>query len=111
MLYRLLAKCILAVAGKESKLACGAEQVCAGTEGGIEGAIHAAKALVDQHRLEEDWGFLIVDAPKLFNEGNCTAMLWTVRRETQGESLAMVLYQLGLLLLIRALARKLPGAR
>ena len=49
-----LAKYVLAVSGKEEKLACSADQVCMGTEGDIEVAIHASKALVDQHRLEED---------------------------------------------------------
>ena len=36
-LRRLLAKCVLAVAGEEAKIACSTEQVSAGTEGGIEG--------------------------------------------------------------------------
>jgi hypothetical protein len=80
-LRRLLAKCVLAVAGEEAKLACGAEQVCAGMEGGIEAAIHAAKELVAQHQSEEDWDFLLIDARNAFNEGNRTAMLWTVRHE------------------------------
>ena len=114
--------------------------------GGIEGAIHAAKALVDQYRLKKDWGFLLVDAQNAFNEGNRMAMLWTVqhewpsgaqfafncyqhwgtlvcrglvealilyskKRETQGDPLAMVIYGLGLLLLIRELARRVTGPR
>ena len=34
---RLLAKCVLVVAGGEAKEACGSEQLCAGLEEGIEG--------------------------------------------------------------------------
>ena len=34
-----------------------------------------------QHQLEDDWGFLLIDAKNAFNEQNQTAMLWAVRRE------------------------------
>ena len=78
-LCRLLAKCVLGVTGKDAKLACRADQVCMGTKVGIEGAIHIAKARVDQYQLKDIWGFLLVNSRKMFNEGNRTAMMWTMR--------------------------------
>ena len=41
---RLLAKCVLKVAGGEAKAACGNAQLSAGLEAGIEGACHAASS-------------------------------------------------------------------
>ena len=38
---RLMAKCVLEVAGHEGKAACGAHQLYCGLEAGIEGAVHA----------------------------------------------------------------------
>ena len=40
---RLWAKLVLEDAGQQGKLACGSEQLCAGLEAGIEGAIHAVR--------------------------------------------------------------------
>ena len=42
---RLGSKCALLVCGDEAREACGADQLCAGLEGGIEGGTHAAKLL------------------------------------------------------------------
>ena len=91
------------------------------------------------HHLEEQWGFLLIDAKNAFNEQNRMLMLWTVRHEwptgarfafncyrhwsvlyirdadgsastiyskegvTQGDPLAMFLYGLGVLPIIREL--------
>ena len=78
---RLMAKCLLKVAGPEAKSACGTTQLAGGLEAGIEGAIHAMRVLFEEHRKEEDWGFLLIDAHNALNEENATAMLWAVRHE------------------------------
>ena len=78
---RLLAKCLLRVSGQESKAACGMDQLVGGVEAGIEGAIHAMRVLWEEHALEEDWGFLLIDARNAFNEENRTAMLWAFRHK------------------------------
>ena len=72
---------LLKVAGPEAKSACGTTQLAGGLEAGIEGAIHAMCVLFEEHRKEEDWGFLLIDARNEFNEENQTAMLWDVRHE------------------------------
>ena len=36
------------------------------------------RVLWDEHKAEEDWGFLLIDARDAFNEENRTAMLWAV---------------------------------
>ena len=64
---RLMAKCLLNVAGPEAKAACGTTQLAAGLEAGIEGAIHEMRVLLEEHREEEDWGFLLIDAHNAFN--------------------------------------------
>ena len=76
---RLFAKCVLKVAGTEAKEACGSAQLCAGLEAGIEGAVHAVRAMWNGAADNEEWGFLLVDAANAFNAGNRTAILWTVR--------------------------------
>ena len=79
-----------------------------GERRGIEGAIHAAKALVKQHQLEEDWVFLLVDARNAFNEGNHTAMLWTMRHKwPSGEQFAFNCYRQWGTLVCRGLAKAL----
>jgi hypothetical protein len=78
---RAIAKMLLLVAGSEAKEACGIDQLCAGLEAGIEGAIHAMQNLWDLHQQEEEWGFLLIDAKNAFNEQNRTGMLWTVRHD------------------------------
>ena len=78
---RLVAKCVLLVAGEEAQIACGVDQLCGGLEAGIEGGIHAMSSIWDAHSFEEQWGFLLVDARNAFNEGNRGHMLWNVRHE------------------------------
>ena len=75
---RLMAKCLLKVVGPEAKSACGTTQLASSLEARIEGAIHAIRVLWEEHRKEEDWGFLLIHAHNAFNEDNRTAMLWYV---------------------------------
>ena len=75
---RMMAKCLLKVAGPEAKSACGTRQLAGGLEAGIEGAIHGMRILWDKHKKEEDLGFFLIDAGNAFNEENQTAMLWSV---------------------------------
>ena len=63
----MMAKCLLKVAGPEANSACGTTQFSGGIEAGIEGAIHAVRVLWDEHKTEEDWGFLLIDARNAFN--------------------------------------------
>ena len=76
---RLLAKCVLKVAGVKAKDACGNAQLCTGIEAGIEGAVHAIRALYAKKEDEEEWRFLLVYATNAFNAGNRIACLWTAR--------------------------------
>ena len=76
---RLFAKTILLLCGKDAKQACGINQLCAGLESGIEGAVHDIN--VEWKEPEENYGFLLVDASNAFNEINRTIMLWVVRHE------------------------------
>ena len=99
---RLFSKCVLALAGEQAKDACGSAQLCAGLEAGIDGAVHAVRALWDEHEEDDDWGFLLVDARNAFNEGNRYCLLWTVRhRWTAGARFAFNCYRHWSLLLVR----------
>ena len=48
---------------------------------GIEVAIHAMRVLWEEHKHEDDWGFLRIDAHNASNEKNQKIMLWAVRHE------------------------------
>ena len=78
---RLMAKCLLRVAGPEAKASCGATHLAGGVEVGVEGAIHAMSVLWEEHNQDEDWVFLLIDARNAFNEENRTAISWVVRHE------------------------------
>jgi hypothetical protein len=69
------------VAGSEAKEAYGIDQLCAGLEGGIEGVIHVMQHVWDVHHMEEEWGFLLINARNAFNEQNRMIMLWVVCHE------------------------------
>ena len=71
----MMVKCLLKVAGPEAKTGCGTTQLAGGLEAGIEGAIHAMRVLWEEHKKEDNWGFLLIDARNAFNEENQTAML------------------------------------
>ena len=67
---RLMAKCLLQVTGPEAKDACGTAQLARGVEAGIEGSIHVMCILWEEHTMEEDRGFLLIDSQNAFNEEN-----------------------------------------
>ena len=77
----LMAKCLLKFSVPEAKSACGTTQLAGGLEARIEGAMYAMRVLFGEHRKEENWGFLLIDARNAFNEENQTAMIWAVRHE------------------------------
>jgi hypothetical protein len=68
--WRSIAKCILLVAGKDAKETCGIDQLCAGLKSGIKGGIHVMNHMWELHNMEEEWGFLLIDASNVFNEQN-----------------------------------------
>jgi hypothetical protein len=74
-----IAKAVLLVTAEEVTMCCKPYNLCGGLSGGIDGAIHASQSMWDQHHMEEDWGFLLVDAVNAFNELDWTDMLWEVR--------------------------------
>ena len=39
------------------------------------------RLLLSKYSLEEEWGFLLIDAKNDFNEENGTEILWDVRHE------------------------------
>jgi hypothetical protein len=59
------------------------DNLCRGLQCGIDGALHASQAIWDLHHMEEDWGFLLVDARNAFNEQYQMVMLWNVCHEWQ----------------------------
>ena len=70
-----MAKCLLRVAGPESKASCATTQLAGVVEAGMEGAIHVMRVLWEEHQTGEDWGFFLIDVLNTFNEENRTAML------------------------------------
>jgi hypothetical protein len=49
-----------------------------GLQGGIDGAIHTAQAMWESHHIDENWGFLLIDARNAFNEQDRKIILWNV---------------------------------
>eukprot|EP00957_Ditylum_brightwellii_P210907 15365540-Ditylum_brightwellii.AAC.2 len=74
-----MGKCIISVCGEDNTEACGVKQLCSSLKAGIEGTIHTMNQLWLEHREEENWGILLVDAKNAFNQIDCRVMLWEVR--------------------------------
>jgi hypothetical protein len=92
--WQAITKSVLLMTGKDVKVSCGIDQLCAGLESGIKGGIHAMQHVWDAHHQEEEWGFLLIDAHNTFNEQNRTAMIWTVWHQwPSGAQFAFNCYQ------------------
>ena len=60
------------------------------------------RVLWEEHKTEEDWGFLLVDVHNAFYQENRTAMLWSVRHEyTSGAQLTFNCYHHWATLVVR----------
>ena len=77
-LRRVLGKAVMLVAGADVQIACGADQLCAGLEAGIEAAIHSLNSIFDEQK-DAGWGVLLLDASNAFNALNRKAALWQAR--------------------------------
>ena len=78
VLRRLMGKVMVLCTGADVQDACGADQLCSGLRGGIEGAIHAVRDMFEAHS-EEGYGVLMVDAKNAFNSVNRVVGLWNAR--------------------------------
>uniref|UniRef100_A0A0G4I849 Reverse transcriptase domain-containing protein n=1 Tax=Chromera velia CCMP2878 TaxID=1169474 RepID=A0A0G4I849_9ALVE len=81
----LLGKAVMKETREELQEACGADQLCSGLMGGLEGGIHAVRELWETLTQEAGddpekvFGTLLIDAKNAFNAANCTAGLWNAR--------------------------------
>ena len=73
-----MGKAVMLIAGEDVKRVCGADQLSAGIEVGIEAAVHAVNELFDEHQ-GTGWGVLQVDASNAFNSLNRKVALWHAR--------------------------------
>jgi hypothetical protein len=78
---RAISKALLLILDSKVAMVCKTGNLCGGLQGGINGAIHAAQSMWDTHHMEDDWGFLLIDAKNAFNEQCRKIMPWNVRHE------------------------------
>ena len=79
-LRRIIGKAVCLATRLDAALVCGSDQLCAGLQAGIEGAIHGMNQLFSAHQDEgTGWGVLLVDAANAFNSLNRAAMLMHAR--------------------------------
>ena len=74
VLRRLIAKCVLSGAKGRAQEACGIDQLRGGLQAGIEGDVHAMHSLWETHKMEEEWGILLIDANNYSIEINSTVI-------------------------------------
>ena len=75
---KLFAKCMLRSTGPKTTSACQDDQICARLKAGIDGTAHRVQAIWYTKLTTDDWGFLLIDTKKYFNEINKIVMQWTV---------------------------------
>ena len=81
LLRHIVGKKICLVTRTDASLVCGNDQMCAGLQAGIEGAIHTMTELFEVHQsLPSGWGVLLIDASNSFNSLNRLEMLLTIRK-------------------------------
>ena len=68
------AKCVLSGAKGRAQEACGIDQLRGGLQAGIEGDVHAMHSLWETHKMEEEWGILLIDANNYSIEINSTVI-------------------------------------
>ena len=78
VLRRLLGKAMVLTTGVDVEELCGADQLCFGLKGGIEGAIPSLSGLFEENSAM-GYGVLMVDAKNAFNSVNRIAGLWNAR--------------------------------
>ena len=75
-LCRIIGKAVCLATRLDATLVCGSDQLCAGLQAGIEGAIHGMNELFSTYQDRgTGWGVLLVDAANAFNSLNRAAML------------------------------------
>ena len=75
-LRRVIEKAVCMATCLDAALVCGSDQLCAGLQVGIEGAIHGTMEMFSTHQDQDSgWGVLLVDAANAFNSLDCAAML------------------------------------
>ena len=76
-----MGKAICLVTCSDASVVCGSDQLYAGLQCGIEGAIYAMNELFDPNHLNSSgWGVLLVDASNAFNSLNRISMLLHVHQ-------------------------------
>ena len=78
VLRRLLGKAMVVTTGIDVEELCGADQLCSGLKGGIEGAIHSVNRIFSESS-SLGYGVLMVDAKNAFNSVNRVVGLWNAR--------------------------------
>ena len=76
---RYVAKILLADAGPSAADAASTLSLSAGLSAGIEGAVHAANQAWTDATLDDNFGFLLIDARNAFNELDRNMMLYVLR--------------------------------
>ena len=77
-LRRIVGKTVCMLTRCDLEDICGTSQLCGGVRSGIEGAIHTACNLFDEHQ-DEGWGVLLIDDSNAFNSINHQSVLWNSR--------------------------------
>lgn len=78
---RLQSACCKSWPAKLQKPARLAGQLCAGPKSGAKGAAHAAQEAWGKSKMEDERGFLLIDASSAFNKKSQKGALWAAWRE------------------------------